>query len=217
MGDGLGWIKLPREILDDPIIKKPKLLQLYMYCYLRANHQESKIIFNDSIIKIERGSFITGRKKISMDLNIHETTIYNRLKSLRKLNYISIKPNSKFSILTIVNYDRYQSYELKDEQQHGNKITTGKQQTNTDNNDKNDKNVKKFIPPTIEQVKEFVTGKGYNEELAERVFEYYDLADWHDKNGNKVRNWKQKILAVWLKEENKTQKEENLIEFKRDE
>lgn len=37
----------------------------------------------------------------------------------------------------------------------------------------------------------------------EKIFNYYDVADWHDASGKPVLNWKQKIRAVWDKPENK--------------
>lgn len=148
------------------------------------------------------------------DLNQKQSTVYKRLKLLAKLNYISLNSNNKYTMITIVNYNIYQELLSKKEKRGMNK---GKENDKPGNTNKNDKNVKKFIAPTLEEVKEYVISKGFDETLAIRAYEYYDSADWHDSKGNKVRNWKQKILAVWLKEENKIQKEENLIEFKRDE
>jgi hypothetical protein len=44
---------------------------------------------------------------------------------------------------------------------------------------------------------------GYTKESAIKAFNYYDCAGWKDSKGNKVRNWKQKMQAVWFKDENK--------------
>lgn len=60
-----------------------------------------------------------------------------------------------------------------------------------------------LIPPTMEQVKEYVHSKGYSEECAIKAFEYYTELDWIDANGKPVKNWKAKILAVWCKPEYK--------------
>ena len=35
-----------------------------------------------------------------------------------------------------------------------------------------------------------------------KAYTYYSQADWTDRNGNKVKNWKQKMFSVWFKEEN---------------
>lgn len=61
-----------------------------------------------------------------------------------------------------------------------------------------------FVPPTLEEVKAYFKEKGYSEELAERAFETYNVADWHDTKGNPVLSWKQKMVSTWLKPENKT-------------
>jgi len=59
------------------------------------------------------------------------------------------------------------------------------------------------IVPTIEQVKEYFSVNGYQESVAIRAFNYYNESDWFDGKGNKVKNWKSKMNAVWFKEENK--------------
>lgn len=65
---------------------------------------------------------------------------------------------------------------------------------------------KVFVPPTIEEVKKYFIENGYKEDVGEKVFKYYNEADWVDGHGNKVRNWKQKMQAVWFKEENRIPK-----------
>ena len=57
--------------------------------------------------------------------------------------------------------------------------------------------------PTINEVKDYFQLHGYLESVAVRAFNYYDVADWKDSKGNKVKNWKQKMQSVWFKDENK--------------
>lgn len=64
------------------------------------------------------------------------------------------------------------------------------------------KDKKEFVAPLLEDVKKYFAEKGYKEEAAIRAYEYYDTGDWKDSNGNKVKNWKQKMIAVWFKPEN---------------
>jgi hypothetical protein len=61
----------------------------------------------------------------------------------------------------------------------------------------------KFIPPTESEVTGYFISKGYKRDIAKKAFEYYNTAGWKDSRGQKVRNWKQKMIAVWFKEENK--------------
>jgi hypothetical protein len=141
-----GWIKLHRKILDNPVFLKPELYQLFSYCLLRANHNETKIIWNSQEETMEKGCFITGRKSIASDLNQNERTIYDRLKLLEKLKMISVKSNNKFSVVKVLNYCIYQGEETDSQQQTNNKPTTNQQQTNTDKNIRT-KELKKSILP----------------------------------------------------------------------
>jgi len=60
-----------------------------------------------------------------------------------------------------------------------------------------------FSPPLLDEVIQYFSEKGFPAEIAKKAFEYYHVSDWKDSKGNKVKNWKQKMLAVWMKEENK--------------
>ncbi|NTW31593.1 MAG: helix-turn-helix domain-containing protein [Bacteroidetes bacterium] len=62
---------------------------------------------------------------------------------------------------------------------------------------------KKFIPPLLQEVKDFFKEKGVSEELAIRAYDHYNLANWHDSNDNPVHNWRQKMNTVWCTEKNK--------------
>jgi hypothetical protein len=63
-----------------------------------------------------------------------------------------------------------------------------------------------FSHPKKEDVIQFFIEKGYSKESGETAFNYYDVADWNDARGNKVKNWKQKMISVWFKPENKENK-----------
>ena len=67
----------------------------------------------------------------------------------------------------------------------------------------NDIKKKSFIPPTLLEVQEYFQEKGYTKESAKKAFDYYSVANWHDSTGKQIKNWKQKVIAVWFKEENK--------------
>ena len=56
---------------------------------------------------------------------------------------------------------------------------------------------------TINDVYAYFELSGYRKEVAEKFYNYYDVAGWRDAKGNKVKNWKQKAQAVWFKDENK--------------
>lgn len=60
-----------------------------------------------------------------------------------------------------------------------------------------------FVPPTEEQVVSFFVKNGYKATSGSTAYRYYATANWVDSRGNKVMNWKQKMISVWFKEEHK--------------
>ena len=62
---------------------------------------------------------------------------------------------------------------------------------------------KQFKNPTLEEVKQYFHENGYSEQSAITAFEYYEAGGWIDARGKKVRNWKQKMISVWFKQDNK--------------
>ena len=62
---------------------------------------------------------------------------------------------------------------------------------------------KRFTPPTLKEALDYFKFKGYKEDVAKTAWEYYHTANWKDARGNQVKNWKQKMLSVWMKPENK--------------
>lgn len=78
------------------------------------------------------------------------------------------------------------------------------QQEEEESEEEKKKNKRKnFSPPTLDEVKKYFKDSGYTEQSAEKAFNHYNVADWHDTNGNKVRSWKQKMSTNWFKDENK--------------
>ena len=62
-----------------------------------------------------------------------------------------------------------------------------------------EKEKKRFVPPTIDEIESFCKERD-NGVDAKRVFDYYSSANRKDGRGNPVKNWKQKIIAVWEKD-----------------
>lgn len=75
---------------------------------------------------------------------------------------------------------------------------------------------KGFIPPTLQEVINFFIEKGSTSEIATTAFEYYNVADWKDGRGRQVKNWKQKMIAVWINKTNFKQQKKTDYEHRKD-
>ena len=63
----------------------------------------------------------------------------------------------------------------------------------------NSKSIRTFVPPTLEEVKAYASENHLNVD-AERFYRYFTTPNdkgetWVDSKGNKVKNWKQKMLT----------------------
>jgi len=72
-----------------------------------------------------------------------------------------------------------------------------KEKENKKENEKRE--VKRFAPPTLDEVKAYVTEKGLSVDPV-KFFDYFTEGNWIDSKGNPVRNWKQKLLT-WANKE----------------
>lgn len=109
----------------------------------------------------------------------------------------------------IVEFRRYETFDFVGRYLISRRITEELERSNT--NKKNGSNggnpalKKEFVPPTLDEVKEFFRSKGYSPDAAERAWNYYEDAEpkWYDRNGSPVKNWKQKMRVVWFKDDNR--------------
>jgi len=165
-----------------------------------------------STIKLERGQFIFGRDKAVEQLELNGSMIYRILKLFENDGSISIKSNNKYSIITICKYDSYNSQENEIEQPVNSQRTASEQPVNTYKKDKKEKKEKEvFMPPTVDEVVAYFVENGYADWAGAKAHKYYDTAKWIDSKGSPVRNWKQKMISVWFKDENKAAKVEVLM------
>lgn len=122
--ENTSYIKLFRKILKSPIWKNEKALKIWLWCLLKATHIEREQLVGQKIVHLEKGQFVFGRKKASQELQMTESMVYRYMKVLEKLQMLNIKPNNKFSIVSIEKWEDYQIEELKTNSKLNNKRTT---------------------------------------------------------------------------------------------
>lgn len=146
-----GFVLMYRDIMDHTVFTDPYLFKLFSYCLLKASHKEREYLMDNTVVRLQPGEFIWGRKVASEELNyktppkykISEKTWERKLILLEKLEIITRKVTNKYTVINIVNWDLYQSKESKsdqlNDQQMTNKRPTDDQQMTTDNNVKQSK------------------------------------------------------------------------------
>ncbi len=118
---------------------------LFLHCLLKANHEPKQW----RGITIERGQFVTSTSNLAKEIGVGVQAIRTCINRLKSTSEITSQSTSRFTILTICNYDSYQSEEnptnkptnkpsnkrLTNEQQATNKqLTTTKELKEEKNN-----------------------------------------------------------------------------------
>lgn len=137
-----GYIKLWRKTVDSRIFQNEGLLKVWIWCLLKANHESAWVSIKTGKGQIEifikPGQFVFGRESAAKELRMKPSTVWLRIRKLKDLGNCDIQSNTQYSIITIINWEFYQSQNKKDNSQHDRQMT-GKEQPNDTN--KNDKNI----------------------------------------------------------------------------
>lgn len=165
-----GWIKLHRQFLSWEWWDDINTSRLFLFCLLKANHEDK----NWSGIEIKRGQFISSLSKIADECKLSQQQTRTSLNKLISTNEITRKATNKFTLISLVNYNKYQNINKQDNKQP-NKQVTNEQQTNnkqitTTKNYKNYKELKEDnIYPQIENL----------EQIQNLVINFYDYQYQH--------------------------------------
>lgn len=219
----IGWIKLHRKLQDCWIWQEKPFDKgrAWVDLLLSAMHHDKKLLIDNEIVIISRGSFMTSVVKLSERWGWSRNKVFRFLKLLEDEQMLTTERTPKGTLISIVKYEDYQVLETAD----GTPLETTVESTNetsirtpletadgTQNknikNDKNEKNIKEkelskdsskkkfFIPPTVDEVKEYLISVGSKVD-AESFVAFYESKDWMIGK-NKMKNWKSAIVT-WEK------------------
>ena len=183
MTNSQGWVRIHRQFIEWEWYSDINTKVLFIHLILKANHKDNK--YKGKVVK--RGSLVTGRKLLSMEVGLSEQQVRTSLHKLKSTNEITIKTSKKGTIIQVVNYDKYQAAP----NESTNNQPTGNQQVTTNNNDNNDN---KIIP----SIEDFVNhGVSVMEDVSidHLKAKYHSWVNngWKDGNDKEIKRWKAKL------------------------
>jgi DnaD/phage-associated family protein len=211
--------------MNNPVWQDSKLLKLWMLCLLEASHKDHEQLVGKQIIKLQPGQFVTGRFSLEKSYNdgvkksekVPESTLWRWLKFLETNDFLNIKSTTKYSVVTIKNWNLYQP----NEQQMNNKWTANEQQVNTNNNGNKGNNEKNLNTTTTPEklIMDFWDSNGFgftNTSAKNKLLMFLDEGLEADvilraleiaSNNNKISYaYVEKVLIDWSKRGLKTMK-----------
>lgn len=193
-----GWIKIHRQITEWEWYDEPNTFRLFFHLLLKANHKPNKY----RGVMIEIGQIMTGFDRLASETGLTLQKVRTSINRLKSTDEITVESSTQGTIIQIVNYSKYQV--ATDEQQTDNKPATGEQQTDNkpittnknDNNVDNENNDKEKNIPSEQDFLNYAKSniKNINAQSVRMKFRAWVADDWKDGNGNKIKNWKSKLL-----------------------
>lgn len=169
---------------DDGFINNPKKIQRM----IGASDDDLRILFAKSfLIPFESGIVVIKHWRIHnyIQKDRYKETVYTEEKSL-----LTLKDNMAYTMDTEC---------IHDVSRMETQVRIGKDSIGKDNSIGEKR--KRFIPPTLEEVKVYASERG-NLVDAQKFYDYYTQGGWKDAKGNAVKNWKQKMIT-WEKHSDK--------------
>ena len=137
-------------------------------------------------------------------------TIRKTLKELEEHGYLTrIRNRDKKGRLTDTTYDIYET-PMSKKPMLDKPMLENYTQLNTNNiNNLNNKYIysEKFKKPTLEEIKDYCLNVRHNKVDYQFFYDYFTEGNWIDSKGNKVKNWKQKIVT-WEKRNHREKEDE---------
>ena len=194
-----GYFPLWRKIVDWGWYKEGNTVRVFIHLLLKTNREKKDYMGHE----ILPGQCVTGRKNLSQELGLSEQQIRTALRHLKATNEVTIMSTPKFSVITLNNYFKYLPKNYRKQEKSTSEITINQPATNqqltTTNKDKKedkdkDKERRRFTPPSLLQVKDYVRKGNYGVD-PDFFYKFFNESGWVDSRGNKVKNWKQKIIT----------------------
>ena len=206
-----GYIKLWRQIQHSPIWQDSIGVHVFVALLLRAVARPRKTLLKvrieSVVVMLHAGQTAIRLRLFADDIGVAVNTLRAKLKLLEDLGYIQSHPTSKFVLVTIPNWDKYQTRQKVVE---GVSMVDTPSDTPSDTHSKKTKKTKKsvartpFVKPTVEEVREYAASIGYRLD-AEYFILKNDTDGWMQgtkENRRPIVNWKLTV-QTWRRTEDR--------------
>lgn len=184
------------------------MVHVWIYFLLKANYQDGKW----HGIDVPRGSLITSIDTICKDTGLSRQSVRTCISKLKSTHEITITSTHKYSVINICKYDKYNinidftntqpntqpNQQLTQFQHSANTVPTLLKEDNKDNNNNKEtkeeeltyvsKKKRTFVPPTVEEVTEYIKEKKLHFD-ADKFVDFYESKGWYIGK-NKMKDWK---------------------------
>lgn len=181
---------------------------VWIHILLNANYEDKE--WRGEIV--ERGSFITSVSSLSHETGLSEGEVRGALERLIKCKQINKQTTNRLTKIIVCDYDSYQGFDNAGRQ--ANDEQTVKQTTNEpatieeekkpiidikkDANASKEKSYRRFVKPTVEQVRAYCAENNYQINAADFV-DFYESKGWV-VGKSPMKDWKAAV-RTWIRKD----------------
>lgn len=101
----MDYVKISRKILEWEWYKDVNTKVVFFHILLKANWKNGRF----QGMEIPRGSFVTSYQSLAEETGLTVMNVRTAIKHLKLTQEITVSQHSKFSVITVKNYDAYQT------------------------------------------------------------------------------------------------------------
>ena len=164
---------------------------------LRAN---AKLMYGEiTALSSKYGVCTASNNYFAKLYEVDASAISKWITQLKNKNYIEVEyriegKKTKQRIIRITGIAKCQYVLPKDNGGYCQKAIENNTSNNTTSIKKEIYKERKFKKPTLEEVQEYCKQRG-NSVDPKKFIDFYEVNNWTDSKGNKVKNWKQKVIT----------------------
>jgi len=164
----IGWVKIHRKITEWEWYNNISTRLIFLDLLFNVNY-ESKMWQG---IEIKRGQLVTSISKLATNNLLSNQQTRSALNNLQTTNEITIKTTNKYSLVTLVNFDKYQELDTSVTSKTTSKITNEQQTINKQSNKQSTSKV-----TTTKEYKN-IRNKEYSNRVADKSAELEIMEHW---------------------------------------
>jgi DNA replication protein DnaD len=205
-----GWIKLHRKVKGHWLFTEKRTFtkfEAWIDLLLEVNHKDNKFMLGSELVEVKRGQTITSIRQLCERWNWSNSKVTKFLKMLEADEMLTLKSDTKKTVITIGNYDIYQVQDTDETTAKRHVNDSEATQKHTNKNEKNEKNEKKkdiyadFVSMTQSEYEKLINefGEEGTKERIERLSLY---------KGSTGKKYKDDYLTIlsWARKEKKKSK-----------
>ena len=193
-----GYIKVHRGMLDWEWYADANTKAVFLHLLLTARHNTGSF----RGYPLNPGDVVTGLYALSEALDLSVQSVRTALNHLKSTNEITIKATNKFSVVTLVNWEKYQTVD-DDANKQNNTPSTNDQQTinkrvttTEERKKERRKEERRFTPPSVDEVSVYCRERG-NTVDPQTFVDFYASKGWK-VGSNPMKDWKA-CVRTWEK------------------